>query len=377
MVGAIWVRKIVLNVGENGFGSRTSGEDVIGVYFQSEVLEDKVYLITGTNAGIGYDTARALLLGGSHVILHARSSQKVEATKQALIREITGLLSSSSPSLSSSSSSIRSPLSSLSAAALTSHLEKKIGGVACDLSSLVEVASCVEQWKELQLPLDGVILNAGVMGPPERVVTVDGLEIQLGVNHFAHFALTHALLPDLVQRAQQTGRKSRVVAVSSTAALYSDGQFLHSPQLEKTDDYPLSGMGHYTDSKLANVLFAKELHRRYFAQGIVAVSLHPGVIITELQRTSPVIKALLPLFSYFIKDSSQGAATSVYCAVSPLVVSQSGQYFLDCNPYDTSSYGIHQFVADDAITANFWNTTVAILQAIPHLPPLLKNALQV
>jgi NAD(P)-dependent dehydrogenase (short-subunit alcohol dehydrogenase family) len=183
-----------------------------------------------------------------------------------------------------------------------------------DLSDLRNVTAFAERIKEQHQRLDLLILNAGVMIPPEGK-TAQGFELQFGVNHLGHFALTGALLP-LVEATDG----SRVVVVSSTAATRGEMNFddLH---FEKRGYAPWPAYG---QSKLANQLFTLELQRRLRASGsaVLVTAAHPGWTATDLQRSSGLMQFLNRVFAM---QPPQGALPTLRAATDP--GASGGDYF--------------------------------------------------
>jgi len=166
--------------------------------------------------------------------------------------------------------------------------------------------------------------NAGVMMCP-KWKTVDGFEMQFGVNHLGHFLLTNLLL-DLIKRTPS----SRIINVSSIAhSRY--GMNWHDLMWEKS----YVSMKAYSQSKLANVLFTKELARRIEGTDTVTVSLHPGVVRTELSRyinssLQLLVRLIYPIFCIFTKTPEQGAQTTIHCSLADDIFNYNGHYFSDC-----------------------------------------------
>jgi NAD(P)-dependent dehydrogenase (short-subunit alcohol dehydrogenase family) len=183
-----------------------------------------------------------------------------------------------------------------------------------DLSDLRDIEAFAARFKDQHERLDLLILNAGVMVPPESK-TAQGFELQFGVNHLGHFALTGALLP-LVMATES----SRVVVVSSTAATRGTMHFddLH---FEKRGYAPWQAYG---QSKLANQLFALELQRRLRAAGssVLVTAAHPGWTATELQRTSTLARFLN---RFLAMKPPQGALPTLRAAIDPEAVG--GDYY--------------------------------------------------
>lgn len=164
------------------------------------------------------------------------------------------------------------------------------------------------------------------MGCP-HTFTQDGIEMQFGTNHIGHFALTLGLLPALKKAYQLTGKKSRVVNLSSTAHVRSDIDF---------DDVnfknrPYDPMISYGQSKTANILFSIGFTNRYSEEGVVATAVMPGVIVTNLQRhmSEQDKEVLLKRFKKF-KSLEQGASTTVWAAVAPELDGRGGLYLENC-----------------------------------------------
>jgi NAD(P)-dependent dehydrogenase (short-subunit alcohol dehydrogenase family) len=271
---------LLKGVGPSGFGNKSTAEEVT----QGVDLSGKIYLLTGCASGLGMETLRVLCLRGAHVLGSART---IEAASQAMQTQ-----------------------------------EGKTTPVACDLSEPSSVKTCVETVKALDVRLDGIICNAGVMALP-RLEIKHGLEMQFFVNHIGHFMLVTGLLDKLAD-------DGRVVMLSSAA---------HKMAWNGIDFDNLDGKkGYgawkaYGESKLANLLFAKQLAKRFEGSKQVADAVHPGVIKTNLWRhTNPVMKGLSALLGpIFLKTPAQGAATACYAAVHPDVASISGKYFADSN----------------------------------------------
>ncbi|KAL2811950.1 hypothetical protein BJX63DRAFT_263741 [Aspergillus granulosus] len=221
-----------------------------GVSFRPERdipdLSGKVVLVTGGNAGLGKESIRQILSHNpEHVFLAARSEQKAKAALEDL--------KSSSPNAAS-----------------------KLTWLALDLSSTKSVQGAAESFKAQSSRLDILILNAGVMSLPPGETDL-GHEIQLGTNHTGHFLLTKLLLPTMLRTAEEPGSDVRVVSLSSIGHNLAPSfeTILDQDRLKKCNTH-----ARYGASKVANILFAAELARRY--PSIMAVSVHPGMIATDL-----------------------------------------------------------------------------------------------
>lgn len=239
-------------------------------------------LITGANTGIGYDTARVLAAQGARVLLACRDESRAEAAIKAIRDD---------------------------------QPDADVHWIALDLASLDSVARASRE--VLQEPrLDLLINNAGVMVPP-KTKTLDGFELQFGVNHLGHFALTGQVLPLLLKHA-----KSRIVTVSSLA--HRGGEIDYS-DLQADTSY--SRMKRYQMSKFANVLFTLGLQRRLseISSSTIAVACHPGGSNTELGRhLGPLRYLFLPL-EFLMNSSAEGALPTLRAATDPEV--NGGDYY--------------------------------------------------
>ncbi|NXJ59981.1 RDH12 dehydrogenase, partial [Rostratula benghalensis] len=288
-------------------------------------LEGKVAIITGANTGIGKETARDLARRGKSlaVIVACRDVEKAEAAASE-IRAETGN---------------------------QQVIVKKL-----DLADTKSIREFAEKFLAEEKELHILINNAGVMLCPYSK-TADGFEMHLGVNHLGHFLLTFLLLECLKQSAP-----ARIVNVSSLAHHVGRIRF-HDLHGEKSYSRGLA----YCHSKLANVLFTRELARRLqgncpgllsFAIGtkVTANSLHPGSVHSELVRHSFLMTWLWKIFSFFLKTPQEGAQTSIYCAVAEELDSVTGQYFSDCQPAYVSPWG-----RDDETAKKLWSVSCELL----------------
>jgi NAD(P)-dependent dehydrogenase (short-subunit alcohol dehydrogenase family) len=240
----------------------------------------RVAIVTGANSGIGYETARALAARGARVVLACRNEAKGRDAEQRIRSE-------------AASADVRfEPL---------------------DLGALASVRAFAEKRIASEPRLDLLINNAGVMMPPYGR-TADGFETQIGTNHLAHFALTGLLLESLRRTP-----KARVVNVSSLAHFAGTIAFddLHSER-------SYGPIRAYGQSKLANLLFTRELQRRFEAAGVdaLAAGAHPGSTRTELQRHSGLMDAVVRVFS---QQPPEGALPTLYAATAGDV--RGGEYF--------------------------------------------------
>jgi NAD(P)-dependent dehydrogenase (short-subunit alcohol dehydrogenase family) len=249
-------------------------------------LTGKVIIVTGGNSGLGYESVKAFAEKGVDVILTSRSVEKGEAAKKA-IGKVKGNI-------------IVLPL---------------------DLMDFSSIRSFTEKFQQKYKRLDVLLNNAGIMTTP-YFLTKDGLEAQMGTNHFGHFALT-GLLFGLIKNTP----KSRIVNVSSMA--HKQGKMDFSNLLfENGKGY--SPIKSYGRSKLANLLFTYELQRRMEVKGIksIAVAAHPGVSSTNLFQyleEKMIFKIFKPLMSPFIQEQDMGALPQIRASVDENV--KGGDYY--------------------------------------------------
>jgi retinol dehydrogenase-12 len=266
-------------------------------------LDDRTFLVTGANTGIGLATATALAGRGGRVYLTARSAVAGSAAV-ARIRDLTG-----------SDSVVLLPL---------------------DLADLDSVRACAAEFLASGEPLHVLINNAGVAG--RQGVTRQGFELAFGVNHLGHFALTMALLDRL--RASAPSRVVNVASDSHYMARGIDFDALHRRGRGMT------GMPQYAVSKLSNVLFTQELARRLAGTGVTTYALHPGVVASDIWRRVPWPVRRLMMMRMITTE--EGARTSVYCATSPEVSGDSGLFYDKCAVREPSR------VATPELAAELW-----------------------
>lgn len=279
-----------------------------GQYKKRTRCDGKVVLITGANTGIGKETARDLLKRGAKVYIACRSLEKANEAKKQLVDE-------------------------------TGYPDVYVRQL--DLSSLKSVREFAKKFLEEEPRLDILINNAGVMACP-KALTEDGFEQQLGTNHLGHFLLTNLLLDRLKSSAP-----SRIVNLSSLAHRYGS---INRQDLNSERSY--NQVTAYCQSKLANVLFTKELARRLEGTGVTTYAVHPGTVNTELLRYTGTVFFLLeykfiqPIVRLAFKTPRSGAQTSLYTALDPSLVHESGKYYADCRPQKPSKAAMDKNTAE-------------------------------
>ncbi|KAF2157337.1 NAD(P)-binding protein [Myriangium duriaei CBS 260.36] len=267
-------------------------QDLIGKW------TDKVVLVTGANAGIGLETARALHATGAKLFITARSRSKGEPVVKDIL--------ASSPS------------------------QTPIEIIELELDNLASVRAAAGAFLGRSEQLNVLIANAGVMAAP-FTKTQDGFESQMGINYFAHFLLFQLLKPVLLSSSTHEFA-SRVVTVSSSGHKICPVNF-NNIQSPAADGY--NKWGAYGESKTAAIWMANGIDRRYGGQGLHGFSVHPGTIFqTTLGRyLEPADFEFLAQYgnqSNTNKNTAQGAATQVWCATAKELEGRGGLYSSDC-----------------------------------------------
>lgn len=253
-------------------------------------LRGQIIVITGANQGIGKETVRGLAKTGANIILACRDKAKTIGT----IDEIR-----------------------------TETKDSNLEFMQLDLSDLKSVRTFADEFKSKYQKLDILINNAGIFSFPDRHLTKDGFEMHFGTNHLGHFYLTNLLL-DVIKKSAP----SRIINVSSNMSVKGK---MNWDDLNAEKKYFL--LDAYAQSKLANVLFTKELQRRLEKDNVISVSLHPGVVNTNMQINPPdrwyyrLVARVVRLFAITPED---GAKTSLYCALEEHSKLKGGAYYDDC-----------------------------------------------
>ncbi|TVQ92723.1 MAG: SDR family NAD(P)-dependent oxidoreductase [Deltaproteobacteria bacterium] len=293
--------------GPSGFGyASTANEVTTGLD-----LTGKRILITGCNSGIGHESMRVLADRGATILAAARTEQKAELAIAAVPGE--------------------------------DHVP-----LPCELSEPHSVMRCVDRVRSLGEPIDVLMLNAGIMALP-KLQTAHGFELQFLTNHLGHFLFATSLLDQLAPDA-------RVVVLSSRAHESPVKGGIDFDNLDGSKGY--SAIGFYGQSKLANLLFARELGRRFEGTERVALAVHPGVIATNLGRHIGVLANVFFAVAnpIALKTIPQGAATQCWAAVHPDAAEHNGGYLADCNPRASSKHG-----SDLTLAARLWEVSEKIV----------------
>lgn len=269
------------------FDNKSTADDIVA----NVELAGKLVIVTGANTGIGFEAARALASAGARVVFACRNEA---AGREAIART------------------------------LAQHPGALAEFAMLDLASLDSVREFAGRFTDEHV--DVLVCNAGVVNTHYHEVE-SGMEHTLGVCHLGHFLLTQLLLPQLLPHSGGPDG-GRVVIVSSESHRQPKTlDFDHLPLTRET----FSVLESYGQAKLCNLLFANELHRRYFDRGLSACALHPGnLVTTDIGRGSIWMRIGMALASPFTKSANQGAATIALCAVHPDPSEVSGVYFSHC-----------------------------------------------
>jgi len=271
-------------------------------------MQGQVCVVTGATSGIGKAAAAALAQQGAEIIVVGRDPARAEATAAAI----------------------------------------QAGGAPppkveiADLARLDQVRALAGRLNQNLDRIDVLINNAGLV-LNERRVTPDGYEHVFAVNHLAPFLLTNLLRPKLTASAP-----ARVITVSSDAHTAARLD-LDDPNLE----HGWSSWRSYSNSKLANILFTRELARRLDGTGVTANCLHPGVVRTGFGRDArPLMRVGITIAKPFMLSPERGADTIVYLASSPDVAAKTGGYYVKREPREPSAAA-----RDDGLARGLWETS--------------------
>ena len=248
-------------------------------------LEGKVAIVTGANSGMGMATVEALSDKGAAVIMLCRNEER---GKEALLK-------------------------------LTKDKPRKLDLILCDLGDFESIRNFAAAVKEKYDHIDILVNNAGFISL-DRQETKEGLERQFGINHIGHFLLTMELL-------ELIGKGSRIVNVASGA--HKTGK-IHFDDINLTKGFNV--IKAYSQSKLANVLFTRELARRVASRGITVNCCHPGAVATNIgiDRDTGFGKTITGLLKPFFQTPMEGARTAIFLASDKSVENISGGYFYKC-----------------------------------------------
>ncbi|KAK7369699.1 hypothetical protein VNO80_11742 [Phaseolus coccineus] len=304
--------------GASGFSASSTAEQV------TEGIDGTALtaIVTGASSGLGLETTQVLASRGVHVVMAVRNVDSGKNVKETILKEI--------PSA-------------------------KIDVMELDLSSMASVRKFAADFNSSGLSLNILINNAGVMATP-FMLSQDNIELQFATNHLGHFLLTNLLLETMKKTVRECEQEGRIVILSSEAHRFSYREGILFDKINDESGY--SSYFAYGQSKLANILHAKELARRLKEEGveITVNSLHPGSIVTNILRYHGYVNALAnTVGKYFLKNVQQGAATQCYVALHPQVKGISGEYFMDCNKAEPTS-----LAKDSELAKKLWELSSSL-----------------
>ncbi|TDL27093.1 NAD-binding protein [Rickenella mellea] len=254
-------------------------------------LTGKVVIVTGGNTGIGKETVKALLQHNAKVYMASRSKAKAEEAIADLKKD-TG---------------------------------KEAIFLQLDLASLDAVKKAAEEYTNKESRLHILFNNGGVMIPPVKEVTVDGYDLQFGTNVLGHFYFTKLLLPTLLETAKDTP-DGKVRVVNTSSSMHMVGKLNFDTFRDGKKRLGMGTQSLYGQSKFGNVVFSRELARRYGDQGIVSTSLNPGNLKTDLQRHAPAL--VRSIMNSILYPAPYGALTQLYAGTSPDGADMNGKYLI-------------------------------------------------
>jgi retinol dehydrogenase 12 len=272
-------------------------------------LAGKNFVITGANSGIGRVTTRELALRGANVLMACRSLDKARVVADEINAE---------------------------AGAARADV------VQLNLSDLESVRRCAKDILARDMPIHGLINNAGITAGirSEKATTKDGFEPTFAANHLGHYLFTRLLL----ERIKQTPG-ARIVNVASHSHYFA--KKIDWERLRKKPS--ITGLREYNVSKLANVLFTKELARQLAGSGVTVYAVHPGQVATNIWKSrlpGPIYKLVTMRFL----TPEQGAVAMIHTATAPEVASQTGLYY-DEHGHEKHSSRISN---DEALARTLW-----------------------
>lgn len=302
----------------------TSGEELVKIYNTN--LTGKVFIITGSNSGIGLETARVLSSTGVKIIIPCRTLEKAYGAVEHIKKTVP---------------------------------EADLVPMQLDLSDISSIKSFAQSFLELDLPLHLLMNNAGVISST-KTFTKDGFEMTFGVGHLGHF-----LLVQLLTEKIKASAPSRIINVSSC----TNSQFLPKKGLDfdnlNAEKDGFSTMTNYGQTKLANIYHAKELQRRFDAEGVdvTAVSIHPGNVMLDSSLIRDISIAMVwdilsSMRNYKLcirevltrKNLAVGASTGVFCSISDSVVK--GKFYCD-NAVNTDF--LHEEAENEELAKKLWD----------------------
>nr|XP_045594453.1 retinol dehydrogenase 11-like [Procambarus clarkii]XP_045594461.1 retinol dehydrogenase 11-like [Procambarus clarkii] len=318
-----------------GVAATTTAAVVLGVrlHYRSQAgrcssqrqLLGQTVVVTGASAGIGKEAARDLAQRGARVILACRNIEKAQKVADDIIKT-TG--------------------------------NRKVEVRQLDTSDLSSVRKFAKSILATEKSLHVLMNNAGTLGMVEKRTTADGLELTMATNYFGHFLLTNMVLGLL-----KSSTPSRIINVSSSQHLACKS---FNPDDLNYDVKAYPGFeASYDDSKLASVLFTVELSRKLRGSGVIANSVHPGIVSTEIMHKEggPWFLRYIAAWPIWLmgKDAKLAAETLIHLAVSEEVDGISGKYFVDCKESETNN-----LAKDPELAKKLWDVSEQLVKLKPE-----------
>ncbi|KAJ9677829.1 hypothetical protein PVL29_022670 [Vitis rotundifolia] len=314
--------------GPSGYGSNSTAEQVTEDFPLPSQL---TAIITGATSGIGAETARVMAKRGVRVIIPARDLKKAGEMKERIHKE--------------------SP-------------KAEVIVLEIDLSSFASIKRFCSEFLSLGLPLHILINNAGKFSH-KLEFSEDKIEMTFATNYLGHFLLTELLIEKMVETAAQTGIQGRIINVSSVIHSWVKRDGFRFNQMLNPKNY--NGTRAYAQSKLANILHAKELARQLKARNarVTINAVHPGIVKTGIIRDHKgfITDSLFFIASKLLKSTPQGASTTCYVGLSTKTEGVSGKYYADCNECSCSS-----MANDESEAHNLWKQSRALIHRRLRLP---------
>ncbi|KAF3630651.1 Short-chain dehydrogenase TIC 32, chloroplastic [Capsicum annuum] len=322
------LRSITGKPGPSGFGSASTAEQVTHGIDGSNLTA----IVTGGASGIGLETARVLAMRNVHVIIAARNMEAANEAKQRIVKD---------------------------------NKAARVDVEKLDLSSIRSVKAFADNFKALNIPLNILINNAGIMFCPFQL-SEDGIELQFATNHLGHFYLTNLLLDNMKETAKSSGIEGRIVNLSSVAHIcpYKGGIRFHKINHKSSYQNKLA----YGQSKLANILHANELSRHL--QESLGLSLVSYGRMSLRFKNQYIASGVLYFSSIWDMHKLswtsvaepdfwlRGAATTSYVALHPSLKGVTGKYYFDCNEHKPTKQA-----RDEALAKNLWDFSNNLVNA--------------
>lgn len=335
-----WLLKFIFKICIVLFAIWLINQLTMGINFDTKDLTGKIILITGGNAGVGYETAKGLASMGGTVIIASRNVEKSQKAIETIKNE-TG--------------------------------NSNVYNYELNLSSFKNIQKFVGEFKKNFSQIDILINNAAIahdmgafynMRKARLEFTEEGLELIMGTNYFGMFYLTDLLKDLLFKSASESEieEPTRIINVSSMANSWADQAMLEKGLDKHADANNYNAELAYGNAKFAMNLFTHEFLRRYKDYNFFSVSLHPGFVKTDILRTSePNYRNFVNTLTILMgKNSYQGAQTTLYACLNNEDLSiKNGKFLSDCR---IDNFFIHKNTYDEKLARTFWDNTVKIIE---------------